>query len=76
MGRFYACRLVVAIRKIFRCRIGDPYHRGVLIIMLSPFMSARSLNDAAQTSGVPRSLLYGAIDLTIRVFSHQVSPIS
>lgn len=62
MARFYACRLVVAIRKIFRCRIGDPNRRGVLIVMLSSFMSARSLNDAAQTSGVPRRLLYGAID--------------
>jgi hypothetical protein len=62
MARFYAHRLVFAIRRIFRCRVGEPCYRGVLIVMLTPFMSARSLNDAAQTSGVPRHILYDAID--------------
>lgn len=62
MASKYAGFLIKAILGVFKFRIGLKHKRGLLIVMLCPFMSARSFRDAAETCGVQEYLLYEAID--------------
>ncbi|MBA4424029.1 MAG: hypothetical protein C0390_13190 [Syntrophus sp. (in: bacteria)] len=57
MATRYARTLINAIRRLVRFQIGGRNQRALLIVMLSPFMPVRSLNEAAQFSGVSKNLV-------------------
>ena len=62
MISLYSKALLQAILKIMRCRnsVGD--RRLLLLILLSPMMSARSLNDLAETCLIGKNSLYTVLD--------------
>jgi len=62
MGKSYTKSLLVSILKVFRCHISQHYKRGLLFVIVSPFMSVRSLKDAAETCGVKTDYLYKAVN--------------
>ena len=62
MTSFYSEALLKAIVKVIRCRISLKEKRLLLLIILSPIMSARSLNDLAETCMVGKNSFYSVLD--------------
>jgi hypothetical protein len=62
MSQMYARILLKAIRRVMQFRVREPNLQATLLVMVAPFMSAQSLLDAAETSGVGRRALYRAVD--------------
>lgn len=62
MAKVYAFSLINAIFRAFRCRLKGEQKRGLLLVMLFTFMSARSILDAAETSGVPKRVFYDGVE--------------
>lgn len=63
MVLFYSKYLLQAIQNVIRCRIRSNKRRLIILIMLSPMLSARSLKDLAETCFVGKNSLYEVLDL-------------
>lgn len=59
---YYSEALLQAILKVIRCRISIRDRRLLLLIILSPIMSARSLKDLAETCMIGKNSLYTVLD--------------
>lgn len=62
MISFYSEALLQAILKVIRCRTSLRDRRLLLLIILSPMMSARSLKDLAETCMIGKNSLYTVLD--------------
>ena len=62
MSPFYARSLLNAILRVFRCRVGIPAKRNLLLIMIAPFLSTQSLLDLSETCGIGKNLVYEVLD--------------
>lgn len=62
MISFYSEALLQAILKVIRCRVSMRDRRLLLLIILSPMMSSRSLKDLAETCMIGKNSLYTVLD--------------
>lgn len=62
MLSLYSSVLIEAILKVIRCRTSLKSRRLLLLIILSPFMSAGSLKDLSETCLIGKNSLYAVLD--------------